>query len=724
MTETQPGLMRRLALAFSPERKQSTVVIPARQRAPLNVKSSLLPRGAYGSAYEFFSPDGGRTLFDISSMSHTSLALVAYWYCATRWRAQKIAEAPLMVVEEDQSDGSEEWISDHELSLVLEEPSADFDMGELIERTSRYLDNGGECIWIKDRDKAGRVARLTPFRKGEYEVKSDGTRLFATFAVTAIKGGRKEFDAEEVCYFRDSCSGGGWLTGGTSRLDVAMSWLRLGEKSRQTIRDLLENSVWPSAVIIPDKEWNPDEETYEKYKQDLESYGQSGQQGRPFVQLGGGSFQRLSASIKDLVPSDVLNRVESVVAAVSGVPAVVLQFQVGMENSPWSQMAQARRMAYDDTIQPAWNKLERVMTRQLLRLEDDDKTHFIRFDKTRIQSLQEDRQVTAVTATTIGKMASLNERRQIAGLEPSDDPRADLIPELTEPTLAQLLAASAARVPAAADPATEDDPADDANPVQKKLRLLIQRKSVSSALARTLQDEARIVWQMTAHRLLTNDMDEIANIVTTFLTDAVHKSMESKERGKARALGAVARFLNEESRRAWTKAVNPLLVTNAERAIAVQSAELGVNYSLLHPNAIKFAQKQSGRLIVNVSKTTKQLVNDIVTGALEENRSTSEIARLLRESSGFSKERAALIARTETTTVFNGAPVEALMAVGESTGRVFTKTWMGVGDALERDEHLAMEGETVPIDQPFSNGLMFPSEPNCRCASIIDEVSE
>ncbi len=34
-----------------------------------------------------------------------------------------------------------------------------------------------------------------------------------------------------------------------------------------------------------------------------------------------------------------------------------------------------------------------------------------------------------------------------------------------------------------------------------------------------------------------------------------------------------------------------------------------------------------------------------------------------------------------------------------------------------------MNGETVPIDEPFSNGLMFPGEPNCRCTLTygIDE---
>ena len=49
------------------------------------------------------------------------------------------------------------------------------------------------------------------------------------------------------------------------------------------------------------------------------------------------------------------------------------------------------------------------------------------------------------------------------------------------------------------------------------------------------------------------------------------------------------------------------------------------------------------------------------------------------------------------------------------------KTWKGVLDDRERDEHVAMEGETVPMDEPYSNGNLIPGDDtyNCRCLSII-----
>ena len=54
-------------------------------------------------------------------------------------------------------------------------------------------------------------------------------------------------------------------------------------------------------------------------------------------------------------------------------------------------------------------------------------------------------------------------------------------------------------------------------------------------------------------------------------------------------------------------------------------------------------------------------------------------------------------------------------------GYVLMKQWKGVMDDREREEHIAMEGETVPFDQAYSNGETVPGEStyNCRCISIV-----
>jgi hypothetical protein len=88
--------------------------------------------------------------------------------------------------------------------------------------------------------------------------------------------------------------------------------------------------------------------------------------------------------------------------------------------------------------------------------------------------------------------------------------------------------------------------------------------------------------------------------------------------------------------------------------------------------------------------------------------------------------RGETIARTETIRGLNASRDEALRQLVD-TGAVrrqdVRKIWRSTGDGRTRDTHMAMEGESVGIDEAFSNGLMYPGDPsgpaeetiNCRC---------
>jgi hypothetical protein len=61
--------------------------------------------------------------------------------------------------------------------------------------------------------------------------------------------------------------------------------------------------------------------------------------------------------------------------------------------------------------------------------------------------------------------------------------------------------------------------------------------------------------------------------------------------------------------------------------------------------------------------------------------------------------------------------VRQAIEAGFLDGARMVKTWVTVGDDRVRDEHYAMEGETVKWDEPFSNFEMVAGEStyNCRC---------
>lgn len=54
------------------------------------------------------------------------------------------------------------------------------------------------------------------------------------------------------------------------------------------------------------------------------------------------------------------------------------------------------------------------------------------------------------------------------------------------------------------------------------------------------------------------------------------------------------------------------------------------------------------------------------------------------------------------------------------------KTWSSVGDSRVREEHVAMDGETVRYDEAFSDGSMVPGEAdwNCRCIAMYHQAKD
>ncbi len=92
------------------------------------------------------------------------------------------------------------------------------------------------------------------------------------------------------------------------------------------------------------------------------------------------------------------------------------------------------------------------------------------------------------------------------------------------------------------------------------------------------------------------------------------------------------------------------------------------------------------------------------------------------------KLRGDTIARTESLGAFNAGQQEGLNQLVDSgavQSEQIRRVWRTAHDSRVRDTHQALEGETVGVNETFSNGLMFPAEPggppaeviNCRCVA-------
>jgi hypothetical protein len=137
------------------------------------------------------------------------------------------------------------------------------------------------------------------------------------------------------------------------------------------------------------------------------------------------------------------------------------------------------------------------------------------------------------------------------------------------------------------------------------------------------------------------------------------------------------------------------------------------------------------RRITSVAETTRQQIVNQITRGQQAGEGVDEIAKRIAGNVGIiSRQRGALIARTET----HGAANYGADGAARATGLKLRKEWVAAEDERTRPDHDQANGQIVDMDQAFDVGgeaLMYPGDPagsagniiNCRCgvSHIVDD---
>lgn len=148
---------------------------------------------------------------------------------------------------------------------------------------------------------------------------------------------------------------------------------------------------------------------------------------------------------------------------------------------------------------------------------------------------------------------------------------------------------------------------------------------------------------------------------------------------------------------------------SGEQALAGLAPAEEFNVSQSRQNAL---EKRAEFLAKSVNETTADRLEKLIADGLDRGLGNNDIADSIRQLyAEVPVWRADMIARTEATNANN----EGLMEGYKQSGIATHKEWVATQDDRTRDEHLALNGEVVPVENDFSNGLPFPQEVNCRC---------
>lgn len=632
----------------------------------------------------------------------TALVTSAYCWTAATFRATRLAEAPLMVVRE--TEDGEEWQPGHPMAALLEDPRPDLTMPEILARTQLYRDLTGGALWTVDRNVGGALALLTPFSAEEYRTEAEGALIYGRYFVRTAAGTWKPVPRDQVVHFRN-VNPYSWRET-VSLVDVALQQLDLGHTVNRIVHRYLERAMFPGAILSPDKDWHPTAEEWENWKEAVEAWtGGPANAGAPLTLAGGTTASKVAASLTDLLPGAVLDRVEATVGSVFGVPPVVLGWLTGLQNSPWSQMAEARRQAYEDTVEPLWRDVESRVGRTLLRPEERAAGLLVRFDTSRVRALMDDREMQARTAATMTMAWTVDELRVYTGQDPlpEGDPRGQEIPGLVAPAPADELGTGGDD-----DPDEDDDEEGDGG--------VGDGKADSRDLVWLLYDLEAKAAERTWERVVGS---ELSGLRAQAVRGARRLLAPLKAAGASRDSGSEFQLwfegILEQSAPRFKAAVYPLALSTGSRAVRKAAARIGLAFDVLEPGLLKYASEEAAFLARVMGETTGRAVAKAVQDGLAGGETVNQLVKRLEQLPDFSRTRARLVARTETTRAWNGAQRRALADFQRRTGRKVRKMWLSARDARVRDEHADLDGQEKDVDEAFSNGLQQPGEPNCRC---------
>lgn len=149
---------------------------------------------------------------------------------------------------------------------------------------------------------------------------------------------------------------------------------------------------------------------------------------------------------------------------------------------------------------------------------------------------------------------------------------------------------------------------------------------------------------------------------------------------------------------------------------------------LVRPELVSQARLHGGKRVVGIQETTQKNIARIIARGVENGSSQRSLRKEILTEMGAeaTRARAKLIAQQETAMSLATGQFDTMKAAGATT-----KEWHHRDPQKDpRDgthgkvDHVSLEGETVAIDEPFSNGLMYPRDPNdgrpeqvirCRC---------
>jgi len=619
-------------------------------------------------------------------------------------------------------------VKDHEILDLLAKPNKFMTGFELFKGISIDLDLMGNSYIYKAKGEKGekekgKTLELWPLRPDWVKIIPDDKKIIGGYEYRVPGGEMKKYEFEEVIHIKEVNPKSAFY--GLPTVKPALEIIKSLVYATRWNMNFFYNSARPDFLLF--SEFKMKKEDKEELKEMWQSQFGGLEKSHRFGILHGKEtrIEKLTQTMKDMDFDKLTKSSTDQILAAFGVPKSIIGM-MGMNR------AEAEAQIYtflSETVEPRYKMINEKLNEFLVSEFSETENLYLDY----VDPTPENRE--AITKEYEMALKNnwmvINEVRDKEGLPPLDGgwdfylPVAMIpaggVPEGDRTKMFRVKGIDARTYYADRKRKEEEELRRRVMAGKKKLKTVIKLKN---DLAKMFAGRLRIIKELS---FTAEKKQELWNEHSKLLTgdEKIFKTMVVKlfESQRKRVIAA----LKEEFGKAvggsidWTKEKNlfikvsaPFFTSIVESRGKRAAALVGSTFEMT-TEVRKFIKDKTILFADQVNETTRKKLKKTLSEGVAEGEGIDEITtRVNKVFDTRTKYESERIARTEVLGSSNGAELEAY----RQSEVVEKKEWSATMDDRVRPEHAAINGEIVDLNKSFSNGLMFPSEPNCRCAIL------
>ena len=575
---------------------------------------------------------------------------------------------------------------------------------EMLEQTQTYIDLTGEVFWLVIRDRSNIPAEIWVVNPNKVKVVPDKKMYIKGYV---YKNGKEEIplSVDDIVHIKLPNPTNPFR--GQSPLGAVHADIEAEKYSSQYNRTFFQNSAEPSGVIQFEGTLTDSQYERLRYQWNKQYQGTSNAH-KVAILEGGASWQTAGVTQRDMQFRDLRIMNRDTIMGVYGMPKHILGIaeDVNRANAEASEYTFARWV-----LKPRLERIKAKLNEVLVPMYND--TNLILDYDTPIPA-DIDRNLAVADQGFKSGYITRNEARIKIGLEPIEDGDIFMEPLSSQ---SQMLG--------------DFDPGVDIEKSKKSIKKLNEKdylekrwKAFVDKVTPLENEYSQVLNTMFAKQKkeIASNFDKNSDIEPENIFNENDWNEELYASFEKLALKGIVQG-GEQAKREIEDQVN-----TQTRSISKQEPEVQFAFEFDNESsAVKgYLRNQALKNAKKINAVTGKLIRKVLEKARNEGVDIKTTRKNLMGISGFSKERAERIARTETISAVNFGQLES----AKQSEIVSGKRWLTAIDGSERETHADANGQVKNLDQEFEVGddyMMAPGqgglpEENINCRCTITEV--